>query len=110
MRFVSAFRRPRIVALVGLGALAVLVSFMLPETNDQVAYVNGIRIVSHQTHPVDVLGVALRAGGALALILGLLGAIGYARGEMDAPTEAVPPGPQVRREAESPRGGPRGIA
>jgi hypothetical protein len=80
-----------VIASIVLGAAALALSFVLPQTPDTAVTINGIKTVSHETHPIDVLGTVLRFGGAVALAAGLLAGIAIGRGEMDVPDDVLPP-------------------
>ena len=91
MRATRGLREPKVLALLVLGGAAFALSFLIPGTPEQtVGHVGSTAIRSAPTHPIDVILFVLRVGGGLSLIIGILALIGYGRGEMDLPAEALP--------------------
>ncbi len=81
---------PWVAVLLGVGLAAVIVGFRLHPTPEQVRYVHGIQVHTTPIHGVDYLILGLRLVGGFLLVVGVLAAIAYARGEMETPDEAVP--------------------
>ena len=90
-RLLRAFRIPKVFLPTIAGAIAIVVSFMLTPTPEQVMNVNGVQVHTTTMNTVDYVILALRLAGGLALIVGVLAGFAYARGEMDVPHEALPP-------------------
>jgi hypothetical protein len=89
MRATRGLREPKVLALLVLGGVAFALSF-LSGTLEHTVHSGRTEIQTAPTHPIDVILFVLRVGGGLSLILGILALIGYGRGEMDLPAEALP--------------------
>ena len=87
----QAFRNPKVALPTVLGAIALVVSFVLTPTPEQTVVVNGLTLHTTPTHTVDWVILALRILGGLSLVIGVASGAAYARGELDMPHEAVPP-------------------
>ncbi len=90
MGLLGAIRIWKVGALLAVGALAVITGFMLHGTPSHITYAYGVEADTSSMHPVDYAILGLRLVGGLVLILGVLAAIAYARGEMNLPDEAPP--------------------
>jgi formate hydrogenlyase subunit 3/multisubunit Na+/H+ antiporter MnhD subunit len=94
MRYLRGLRAPKVLAAILLGGAAFVASFLIAGTPEHSigSGGGGTQVMMTNTHPIDVILFVFRVGGGLALIIGVLALIAYARGEMDTPAEAVPPG------------------
>jgi TRAP-type C4-dicarboxylate transport system permease small subunit len=90
---VRAIRRigePKVLALVVVAAVAFALSFLISGSPEHTVHLRHTDVQTSATHPIDVILFVMRVGGGLALIIGIVALIGYRRGEMDLPAEALP--------------------